>query len=155
MNASPFHKFVLRFRILLILIPLSLIGIVVYLVINPPERFFCTMMGCFDSLEISFATQPTQEYSIQLTSNSGETRAVTCTPGKYEARYPGSTSNPVICGNSSVTFLEFSPKEVTVEVIWQGGSFTSTERPSYEGFRPNGPYCAPECRRGKLLLEIP
>ncbi len=157
MDSSPFGKFIRRFWIPLIVSAFVLVALVVYSFLNSPisPTHMCTLMGCFNGLEITLMPEPPQQYTVRLTTSTGETRSVTCTPGKYEAHFPGSASTPYICGEGQVTFIEFTPQEVTIDIAWQGGSFSTSSDPTYESFKPNGPGCDPECRTGKIQVELP
>lgn len=155
MNFSPFKSFLLRFRIPLILLTIVLVLLLAFLASPYSPTHICTLMACFNSLELSLGVEPPQEYTVEvIATSSGETRSVTCVPGEYKASHPDSTSNAAICNAGKVTFLGFDPDEIQLEVIWQGGNFSLEGQPTYESFRPNGRYCPPECRRGKLQVDL-
>jgi hypothetical protein len=147
-NKSPW-----RFVMPLMLVLAVLLLIFGFLKSPLSPLHMCTLMGCFDSLEIILFGEPPQDYTLQVTSNTGETRRATCTLGedKYSDTYPATT----ICRNTSVTFYDFSPSQVTIEITWQGGSFSTSGHPSYESVRPNGRFCDPVCQVGKLLVNTP
>ena len=155
MSSSPLKTFLIRFRIPLILLAIVLVLLFAFLASPYSPTHLCTLMGCFDSLELSLVVEPPQEYTVKVIDTcSGETRSVTCEPGKYKASYPYSTSNGATCNDGIVTFLGFDPGEVNIEIAWQTGDFFTVGQPAYESFRPNGRNCPPECRQGKLLVDL-
>ena len=155
MSSSPLKTFLVRFRIPLILIAIVLLLLFAFLASPYSPTHLCTLMACFDSLELSLKVEPPQEYTVKVIATpSGETRSVTCEPGKYKASYPYSMSTGATCNDGKVTFLGFDPGVVNIEIIWQEDKFSFVGQPIYESFRPNGRHCPPECRRGKLMLDL-
>jgi hypothetical protein len=143
------------FTILLILILVLILAVFGYFV-SPisPERV-CTLMGCRDSLTLDLSQEPPTQYTIVLTDDSGETRSATCTPGVSLAQSSSSPPSTAICQAGKVTFFDFAPPSVAVAVTWQRGSFSTSGRPSYHVFQPNGPSCPPECQAGDLQVNLP
>ncbi len=155
MNPSHSRPILRRLRIPLILAAIVLLALIV-LPLSPLSPFrICTLMGCNDSLELILSHPPTQEFTVRATTRAGETKSVTCTPGKNEIRTSPVDQTRAVCWGTSVRFLDFSPQEVTVEIAWQAGSASITGRPEYESFQPNGRFCPPTCRRGEMRVEIP
>ncbi len=112
-------------------------------------------MGCFDSLEVTFSHLPPAEYTLMAISDTGEVRRATCVPGEDTSKTISAYPAGPICKASSVVFYDFAPHKVQVQVIWQGGEASETVEPSYRTFRPNGAFCAPSCRQGKVQVNIP
>ncbi len=117
--------------------------------ISPLHR--CTLMGCRDTLELSLSHEPSSAYTVELTSSTGETRQITCTPGQISARSDTSAR----CRNGIVTFYGLSPAGVEIVITWQAGSYQVNGSPTYATFRPNGLFCPPSCRLGKLSVSLP
>ncbi len=151
MYPTPVQKFLRRFLVGWIVIVIVLL--VLYVIFLSPLSPFhmCTLMGCRDTLDLMLTHEPTSPYTIQLTSSTGETRQITCTPGKISME----SDNSVICRTGIVTIYGFTPAKVAVEITWQDGSFKIDGTPTYKNFRPNGPFCAPTCRLGKLAVNLP
>lgn len=151
MYTSPFGKFLRRFLIIWII---AVVLVVVFLLIfvSPLSPFHtCTLIGCRDALQLSLTHEPPGQYSILLTSSTGETRSVTCAPGVNSA----SGAIEALCRTGSVIIYGFTPADVTVEITWQGGSYTTTGHPDYTSLHPNGLFCPPTCRLGKLSILLP
>ncbi len=143
-----------RFRLILIT---GTVLLVIYIFIQSPlsPLHMCTLMGCQDSLVLSLSNEPDVDYSLRVTSSSGETRKVDCTPGEDKIHYSDSSPAPIRCQNGKVTFFDFAPDQVSIVIDWHGQSFTSHGDPSYASFRPNGYFCPPVCRVGKFQVDIP
>ncbi len=152
MNTTPSGKFLQRFLIVWI-IAVIFVVLFLFVFISPLSPFHaCTLIGCRDTLQLKLAHEPLSQYTILLTSSSGETRSVTCSPGKISATNP----TDAMCRTGIVSIYGFSPAEVTVQVTWQGGDYTTTNgHPEYTTFHPNGIFCPPACRLGKLSIELP
>ncbi len=151
MYTSPLERF-LRHFLFVWVIAVVLVVIFLFIFVSPLSPFHqCTLIGCRDALDLTISREPHSEYTIKLTSNTGETRSVTCTPGTVSA------SGPIdaLCRTGIVTVYGFSPAEVTVQITWQGGSYMVTKRPEYTTLHPNGIFCPPSCRLGKISLELP
>jgi hypothetical protein len=145
-----------RFFIILIILLLVLILAVFGYFVSPisPERV-CTLIACRDSLELDFSQEPPTTYTVVVTSDSGETRSASCTLGESSAQSSDSLPNTTTCQPGKVTFYNFVPSPVTVEITWQGGSFSTSGRPNFHVFQPNGPSCPPECQAGTFQVNIP
>ncbi len=128
------------------------LAVVYGIFLSPISPFhYCTLIGCRDTLELTFTHEPPTQYSILLTAQDGETRSLTCTPGESTAANGVSAT----CRKGIVTIYGFTPGKVAVDISWQGGSYSTTGNPDYRTFRPNGLFCPPACRLGKLTIAIP
>jgi len=141
---------------LVIGLPLFLVGTIVILLVVVPTSplsplHMCTLIGCQDALELTFSREPPGQYSVQLTTSTGETRSVSCTNGEFSS----ADDTSYICKTGIISIYNFTPASVTVEIRWQGGSYTTSGQPTYTSFQPNGPSCPPTCRVGKMLVELP
>ncbi len=130
-----------------------LAGVVILILIGP--LFTCTKMGCQNSLELTFSHQITQEFTVRVTTTAGDMKQVTCSPESPGPVMSDTDSLVAVCRSSSVTFVNFAPHEVTVEISWQNGGTSTTGKPSYKPFRPNGRFCPPTCQVGSLYVQIP
>jgi hypothetical protein len=133
-------------------IPLIL-GMIILISGCAQSPFMCTKIGCSDTLKLVLSREPAQEYTILVTSNTREAHQATCTSGKVG--YDQSSKLPILCNNGSVSFMGFSPEEVNVTLAWDGGSYSTTGRPVYEAFKPNGRFCPPTCQTGLLQMTVP
>ena len=149
------RKLIQRISIL-ILITSAIFVVIFGIILSPlsPLRM-CTLMGCQDSLVLSLSNEPDVEYSLTVTSSSGETRKVDCIPGEDKIYNSDSFPAPILCQNGKVTFFDFAPNQVSIVITWQGESITSSGDPSYVSFRPNGLFCPPVCRGGRFQVDIP
>ncbi len=156
MDFSILKKFLVRFRIPLILFSIVLLLLLAFLASPFSPTHLCTLMYCLDSLELTLDAEPPHEYTVKvIATGTGKTRTVTCIPGQSKASYPDVTSEPAICDKGKVTFLDFAPDEVNIQVTWQGGNYNFTGQPTYDSFRPNGRFCPPVCQQGKLSVNLP
>ena len=151
MDASPLRKILRRFLVVWIVAVITLL--VLYAIFFSPlsPLHSCSQIGCRDTLELNLGHGPISPYTILLTGPSGETRRVSCTPGEATA----STDMSALCRTGIVSIYGFTPSTVTVTITWQGGSYTMSGTPSYDSFRPNGLFCPPTCRLGKLSVDLP
>ncbi len=154
-KTSSIRNFLLRFKIPLILIGMLLLAVIGILASPYSPIRMCTLMGCTDSLKITLSAEPTQTYEVLVTAPTGESRSVSCSPGESEPSYTSSSGTMTICDHGTITFMNFSPKQVIIKITWSSGSYTATGLPAYEAFRPNGRYCPPECSIGKLQVSLP
>jgi len=155
MSLSPLSRNFHCFGIPIIL-SLAILMLVFLIPKSPVSPFhMCTLIGCKDSLEIVLSHQPPDEYLVQVTSDTGEMRSISCSPGKEEVHTSDTYNAPTLCRTAAVTFFDFTPREVTIKITWQGGSTITSGRPNYESFRPNGRFCPPECQVGRMLVAIP
>jgi hypothetical protein len=155
MDFSTLKNSLVRFKVPLILFATILVLLLAFLASPFSPTHLCTLMSCLDSLELTLVAEPPHEYTVKvIATNSGQTRRVTCVPGESRASYPDVTSEAAICDQGKVTFLDFAPEEVSIQVIWQEGNYNFTGQATYDSFRPNGRFCPPECRRGKLSVDL-
>jgi hypothetical protein len=105
-----------------------------------PSGPVCTLIGCLDSVVITFQGPFPPSYRIVLTEE-GTTQPLLeleCTP---EAP----------CAEE--VFLDVAPTAVRVELVTELGTQSGTFTPSYTTVRPNGPDCPPECLQGRLAVS--
>lgn len=151
MDTTPQRRFLRRFLVVWIA-AVSILIVLYAIFFSPLSPFhYCSQVGCRDTLELILSHEPTSPYTILLTSPSGETRRVSCTPGKASA----STDMSAVCRTGIVSIYGFTPSIVSVTISWQGGSYSLNGTPGYDSFRPNGLFCPPTCRIGKLSLYLP
>jgi len=154
MGTFDVRKFLNRFKIPLIVVVLLLMVAIGYLASPYSPTRMCTLMGCRDSLEIILSVEPAQVYEVSITTPEGDSRSVSCTPGESEPGYSPSAGTIALCEHGTVSFMDFDPQQVTVKITWSGGSYSTTGSPIYTSFQPNGRYCPPECRGGKLQVSM-
>ena len=151
MKMSPVQCFIRRYTVLWIAI-FVLIMVVFILFLSPLSPFHrCTLIGCRGTLELTLSHEPPSQYSMTVTASTGETRTVTCTPGEIKA----DNDSASLCRTGIVTIYGFTPSQVTVDIGWEGGSYSTSARPVYETFRPNGIFCPPVCTLARLSLAMP
>ena len=151
MYTPPYSKLVRRLVVIWI-VAVMLFAFVYGVFFSPISPFHaCTLVGCRDTLELTLSHEPAGQYTLQLTNASGESRRITCTPGVSTATSDASA----ICRSGIVTIYGYAPASVTVDITWQGGYYDMSGVPVYETFHPNGLFCPPSCRLGKLRLELP
>ncbi len=151
MDTSPLRQFLRRFSVVWIVAVIILLALYTVF-LSPLSPFYtCSQVGCRDTLKLTLSHEPTSPYTILLTGPSGETRRVSCSPGEAKA----SADMSALCRTGIVSIYGFTPSTVTVTITWQGGSYTMTGTPSYDSFRPNGLFCPPTCRLGKLSVNLP
>lgn len=143
------NKLIRFLTILIILLLVLILFIFGYFVSPIPPEKVCTLMACRDSLEIDLTKEPPTEYTLIVTAPSGESVRVSCNPGERSAQ------SSATCQLGKVTFFDFTPSSVTVEITWQGGRFTTSGNPSYHIFQPNGPSCPPDCQAGSFTVTLP
>ncbi len=151
MYTSPIQKFLRRFVVIWLLAIVILLALYVIFLSPLSPLHQCTLIGCRDLLELKLSHEPTSTYTLLVTDPTGDTRRITCTPGLSSASSNGSA----ICRTGIVTIYQFSPAQVTVTITWQAGSYSVSGSPRYETFHPNGLFCPPRCRLGKLSLDLP
>ncbi len=151
MDVTPHRKFFRRFLVVWIAAVIILLAIFA-IFFSPLSPFhYCSQVGCRDTLELTLSNEPNTPYTILLTSSTGDTRLVTCIPGEASA----STDMSVVCRPGIVNIYGYTPTTVSVTVSWQGGYYDITGAPRYVSFRPNGLFCPPSCRLGKLSVVLP
>jgi hypothetical protein len=98
----------------------------------------CTDMGCSDGLGVR-VTHDLPGHATVRVAAAGEERTFTCDPAFACLGF----------------FEEWSPAEVDVEVVWEGGAFSTRATPEYKLVYPNGRRCGPECRQGTVGVSLP
>ncbi|HSB65240.1 MAG TPA: hypothetical protein VLD65_01600 [Anaerolineales bacterium] len=141
------------FRLAIVWIAAIIILALLYGIFLSPLSPFrqCTLIGCRDTLEISLAHEPPGQYSLVLTSSMGDIRRVVCLPGEISAVDDMSA----LCRAGIVTIYAFTPPDVTINISWSGGSYSTSAQPTYETIHPNGSSCPPACQIGKLSIALP
>lgn len=114
----------------------------------------CTAMGCEDGVRIKFPELAPGDYRVTIEiagKRAGHRCRVDPTPDEREET-PGGAVVMVKRGSSCNQFLSGRPEQVrvTVQPVAGGRRVTRTFRPQYEGFRPNGPRCAPVCQQAVI-----
>ena len=90
----------------------------------------CTESGCENGLSVTVPSAVATPFRVEaFVSRGGAVYAQTC------------SAAPCV-----VFFTEFTPAQVSVDVIAGGDTVTRAFTPAYARFRPNGTGCDPECR---------
>jgi hypothetical protein len=99
----------------------------------------CSLIPCLGLVvEVSNAPSLTP-ITIVLTATDGSTRSGTAT----------------CAGNTcSLSFPDFTPPTVTIQVTAGTESSEVTTQPAYQTTRPNGPRCPPECRTARVEVAL-
>jgi len=123
---------------------------------SPPIVKTCTVEGCGVTLTVTLSGAVPDDYVLGAVTPDGEKMSVHCVngSGQYADDHFDRISYPV-CEQGRVTFVRFSPDEVTITVSWDGEKVSQSFKPVYESEYPNGPECLPECRIGQVTLIIP
>ena len=103
------------------------------------ERFeACTLIGCQSALRVVLTAPPAAPYRV-------------------EAYLPGSAVRQVRQCNTGgvcdISFGDFTPAQVTIEIITAADTVRRDAAPTYQVSRPNGPTCDPECRNATVTLS--
>ena len=101
----------------------------------------CNAMGCFNGLRVSFATQPTVAFTVEVSNGTGG------------ATYTFECPNPTQC--SGALFPDYLPERVFITVTTARGSQRTEATPEYQVQRPNGPFCSPSCRNAQVTVPLP
>ena len=106
---------------------------------DPDERLqACTLIGCESGLRVVLTTPPAAPYRV-------------------EAYVPGSAVRQMrqcnTGGTCDITFVDFTPAQVTIEVITTADTVRRDAAPAYQISRPNGPQCDPECRSATVTVS--
>lgn len=101
----------------------------------------CTEIGCSSGLQVSFATQPTVAYKVEVNSGAGG------------ATYTFDCPDPTRC--SEAFFPDYVPSHVVITVTTLRGSQRTEATPQYQVHEPNGASCPPRCRNGQVTVEFP
>lgn len=101
----------------------------------------CTLIGCSSGLMVSFATQPTMAYKVEVNSGVGG------------STYTFDCPDPSRC--SSAFFPDYLPDRVFITVTTLRGSQRTEATPQYQVHEPNGASCPPSCRNGQVTVALP
>jgi hypothetical protein len=114
----------------------------------------CTAIGCGATLQIGLKGGAPADFVLRAVDSSGAELSVHCLNGRVAQDIDTTSGHSALCGSDGVTFLDFSPTEVTVSVDWVGGKRSERYRPEYRTFRPNGPGCEPECPSARIQFIL-
>ena len=89
---------------------------------------------------VSFATQPTVAYKVEVNSGGG-------------AMYSFDCPDPSRC--SGAFFPDYLPDRVFITVTTLRGSQRTEATPQYQVHKPNGASCPPSCRIGQVTVTLP
>ncbi len=153
-NPNPPRR-IKRWLIPSIIILLLAVLLAIFLRSRYSPLHFCTLIGCNNSLKLVFNRPQALPYTITVTSDTGETRSATCAPGQDGTGTSSQTSQIVMCQPSSVTFYNFNPQQISIEINWSGARFSESGQPTYTSSQPNGPDCPPTCYSGTFSVNIP
>ncbi len=104
------------------------------------EPRVCTQIGCDSGLLVQVQGNVPDQLTISVRPRgSPQAWTVQCTTATC-ARY--------------VFFADFTPEAVYVEVHGAGVDIVREMQPAYVVERPNGKDCPPECRIGKVVLQV-
>lgn len=109
---------------------------------------------CVAGMEIKLSGRKLDKYTV-IASWPGFSGTEFECPQKALLVNFGENMAPVICDNNSIFFVTVGLTEVTLELKWEGGSFSQTLHPVYEVEQPQGPDCNPQCFIGKAKIVIP
>lgn len=100
----------------------------------------CTQAGCSDAIRVVIAGSPNDEFDVEVSATSAETRAASC------RIFPDRSS-------CYVYFDGFAPEEVTLKVIGPRHQTSITLQPAYDTVRPSGPRCPPTCIQANITVN--
>lgn len=100
----------------------------------------CALVGCDSGLLVQIQNPPPGAISVQA-------RVIGATTAVYTATCPGANG----CTNA-VFFADFTPGRVQLTITTTGGTRTQEVSPAYTVSQPNGPSCAPACRRATVPI---
>ena len=95
----------------------------------------CTLIGCFNGLEIEVANPPAGPLTVQALASGGPSSSL------YTSTCPGTVG----CVNT-VHFTDFVPRQVRVTVTTVEGTREFTVSPVYRTIYPNGKDCGSPCQ---------
>ena len=124
----------------LLLVPLAAAALAAAGCNGSAEPRICTQIGCNDGLQVELRGSLPDSYTVSASASGLPTQTVECSPGRE-------------CGET-LFFPEFMPASVTITVRGSGVDVQQSFTPTYETSRPNGPDCPPECRSGKVIVEV-
>ena len=90
---------------------------------------------------VSFATQPTVAYKVEVNSGVGG------------STYTFECPDPSRC--SGAFFPDYLPDRVFITVTTFRGSQRTEAMPQYQVHKPNGASCPPSCRNGQVTVAVP
>ena len=100
----------------------------------------CTLIGCFDGLNVQFDRQPTGAYRVEaIVPGDATPHVVECASG---------TCGPVM-------FEGLMPERVTIRVTTAAGTRSQEFTPKYEAQYPNGRRCGAACRNATVTMQLP
>jgi hypothetical protein len=102
----------------------------------------CTLIGCSDSLAVTFTTVPTAPFHLDVRSAAGGSLFVYDCPDITQCN-----PSPVLHGAL--------PESAVFTVTYQGRTTSTTARPEYTQSNPNGRGCGPTCTEGRVSLALP
>jgi hypothetical protein len=98
----------------------------------------CTLIGCDSELRVVLTAPPAEPYRVEVFEPSTPSRRVAeCNSG----------------GVCSLRFVDYTPVQVTIEIITASDTLRRSATPSYAVSRPNGPQCDPECRAATVTVS--
>ncbi len=104
-----------------------------------PQEGDCTLIGCDSGIEVILENPPAGPYTVEASVYDRNPRYV------YECERPDGCKG-------RAEFLEFTPYRLVIDVVSASGSERYEVVPTYVESRPNGPSCAPLCRRATVRL---
>ena len=107
---------------------------------SDPSGAVCTLIGCSDSLTITFQGPFPPRYQIVLTEE-GDTQPLLVL--ECAAAAP--------CAEE--VFLDSAPVVIRVDLVTELETQSGTFAPTYTTVRPNGPDCLPVCLQGRLVVS--
>lgn len=119
------------------------------------EPTTCTLIGCYDGVDVVLAPAVTTTYDAELVLH-GITGGFTCALSDGGWQFMDRRGSvPVQWCTGGGFLIEGTPSLVEVSVRAQDDSWTGaiSAEPTYEAFQPNGPGCAPVCQVAELTVR--
>jgi hypothetical protein len=132
-SRKVFRYFAVRLDLIFIVM---VIVVAVILTRFPPTRV-CTLIGCYDSLTLEFSHPLRENYTLLLTSSTGETTSITCTTSSAAGQISPTGNLSAMCRPNSIIISNYTPQKVTI--TWNGGSYNSTAPPPTNPSSPMDP----------------
>ena len=107
---------------------------------SDPSGAVCTLIGCVNTVAITFQGPFPETYQLVLTAESDDQPLL-----ELEC----STATP--CAEHVI--LERAPAAIHVELVTDLDTQSGTFTPTYNTVRPNGPDCLPVCLQGELVVS--
>ena len=107
---------------------------------DDPIGHDCTLIGCFDGLQVDIRGLADTEYEVVAEGLEGESRTGECVVSSD--------------GTCRVMFVGFYPSEVTLSVTGADQQVSVKLQPAYEESQPNGPDCPPTCRNATVAIDL-